>query len=333
MRHPLSFVAKATVLATALAAVTAPGLAATPARPAAQSPGTTLRLATWNLEWLLTPEAFAQLAPRCTSGSEPRRAARSIPCDVAAGEERSASDYAGLARYARMLDADVVALQEVDGIPAARQVFPGYNFCFTGGPAVQNTGFAVRPGIPYRCEPDLRALSLGDTLRRGAVLVLYPATPRELHLLGVHLKSGCPRASLAAAQAACTRLRLQLPALADWIGAEQSAGQRYALLGDFNRDLQADARAQRRGRAGGAWAALQASAGGQGLHNTAEGQAHANCRRGQLHAGFIDYILLGGALAAHVLQGSYMRLTYQSADAWRLKLSDHCPVALTLRLD
>jgi endonuclease/exonuclease/phosphatase family metal-dependent hydrolase len=307
--------------------------AASPPPASAPASGARLRLASWNLEWLLTPESFAQLAPQCTSGSDARRAARSIPCDVAADEQRSASDFAGLARYARMLDADVVALQEVDGVDAARQVFPGYRFCFTGGPAVQNTGFALRVGIPYRCEPDLRALSLGDSLRRGAVLVLYPGTPRELHLLGVHLKSGCPRSRLDAAQQPCTRLRLQLPVLADWIRTEQAAGHRYALLGDFNRDLQADARAQQRGREGGVWAALQDAAGERGLRNSAEGEAHANCRRGQLHAGYIDYILLGGALAANQLQGSFRRITYEAADAWRLKLSDHCPVALTLRLD
>lgn len=322
MRHRRP--ALAFLLALVLALAPAPGL------PAA---GASLRLATWNLEWLLTPESFARLAPRCTSGSEARRAARSIPCDVAANEERGTGDFAGLARYARRLDADVVAIQEVDGVAAARQVFPGHEFCFTGGPAVQNTGFAIRAGLPHRCEADLRTLSLGDTLRRGAVLVLWPGTPRELHLLGVHLKSGCPRVRLESAQKACTRLQQQLPALTAWIAGERAAGHRYALLGDFNRDLQADARAAQRGGEGGVWAALLAAAGEHGLHDSAEGEAHANCRRGQVHAGYIDHILLGGRLAANEIPGSFMRLTYDATDAWRLKLSDHCPVALTLRLD
>jgi endonuclease/exonuclease/phosphatase family metal-dependent hydrolase len=328
MRHCLPAVALVLSLALALAA---PG-ATTPVPATAPAAGASLRLATWNLEWLLTPEAFARLAPHCTSGSEGRRAARSIPCDVAADEERGASDFAGLARYARQLDADVVALQEVDGVGAARQVFPGHEFCFTAGPAVQNTGFAIRPGLPHRCEADLHALSLGDTLRRGAVLVLWPGTPRELHLLGLHLKAGCSRARLTGPQKACTRLQRQLPALTAWIAGEQAAGHRYALLGDFNRDLQADARAGQRGDEEGVWAALQAAA-GEHLRNTADGNAHANCRRGQLHAGYIDYILLGGPLAASALPGSFRRLTYGATDAWRLKLSDHCPVALTLRLD
>lgn len=308
------------VLGGALGAVHAAG--AGPGAPAA-----TLRLATWNLEWLMTPEAFAQLAPRCTRTGEERRGARSIPCDVA-GQERGATDLAALARYARALDADVIALQEVDGSEAARQVFPGYEFCFTGGPVVQNTGFALRAGLPHRCGPDLVALSLGDTLRRGAQLVLYPGTARELHLLGVHLKSGCPRTRLGAAPKACTRLARQVPVLEQWLRSQQAAGHRHALLGDFNRDLLAEARAA---GAGGVWAAL--SAADASLRNSAAGEAHANCWRGQLHAGYIDYILLAGTLAASELPGSFRRYPYQAPDAWRLKLSDHCPVALTLRLD
>jgi endonuclease/exonuclease/phosphatase family metal-dependent hydrolase len=307
----------------------------------AAEPGRTLRLATWNLEWLLTPQAFAELAPRCTRASDERRSLRSIPCDVAAGHERSATDLAGLARYARALDADVIALQEVDGIAAARQVFPGHDFCFTGGPAVQKTGFALRAGLPHRCEPDLQSLSLGDTLRRGAVVVLYPDTSRELHLLGVHLKSGCPRGRLDATQKACVRLAHQLPALAAWVRGEQLAGHRFALLGDFNRDLLAEARqaggapgdAGRVGAAGSVWGQLVSSAGAAQLRNSAEGERHVNCWRGQLHAGYIDYILLDGTLAARELAGGFRRLTYDASDAWRLKLSDHCPVALTLRLD
>jgi endonuclease/exonuclease/phosphatase family metal-dependent hydrolase len=33
------------------------------------------------------------------------------------------------------------------------------------------------------------------------------------------------------------------------------------------------------------------------------------------------------------VRGSFERLTYSAADAWRTKLSDHCPVAVRLRLD
>ena len=297
-----------------------------------ESAPATLKLATWNLEWLLTPETFNALKHHCNPAGTPRRgASRSIPCDVAADLERSASDLAGLARYARSLDADVIALQEVDGANAARQIFPRYEFCFTGGSAVQNTGFAIRRGLPFRCGADVAALSLGESVRRGATLVLFPGTRRELHLLAVHLKSGCARAQLDSRDYACERLARQGPALREWLQHEARPGARFAMLGDFNRDLLGEYRAGNEA-ASGLWAQLQGSASGL-LLNTAQGQPYRNCRIGQPHRGYIDYILLGGALRESLLSGSFERLSYAAADAWRLKLSDHCPVAVKLRID
>ena len=317
--------AGAVALALAPALFLACGLALAAGAPA----GHALRLATWNLEWLMSPEAFAALAPACVPAGGEHRSQRSIPCDVAAGLERGAADYAALARVARRLDADVVALQEVDGAQAARLVFRGYAFCFTGGPAVQKTGFAVRTGIPYRCGADYSALSLGDTLRRGATLVLYPGTTHELHLLGVHLKSGCARGPLDRGDKPCARLVEQAPQLAAWVHAEQAAGHAYAVLGDFNRDLLAESRSGD----SGLWHALADEDSGAPLENTAARERYRNCRRGQRASGYIDYILLGGPLRGRALAGSFERVTYNASEAWRLKLSDHCPVALSLGVD
>ena len=169
-------------------------------------------------------------------------------------------------------------------------------------------------------------LSLGDQLRRGATVVLYPGSSQELHLLAVHLKSGCARAPLDSSARACERLARQAPALREWIAAQQRAGSRFAVLGDFNRELQSE-------RGDGLWARLGASGPETPLVNTAAGEAFRNCYAGQTHTGYIDYILLGTALAPALQRGSFERLTYSPADAWRLKLSDHCPVAVRLRLD
>ena len=292
---------------------------ATLARSPASAPGTTLKLATWNMEWLLTPEGFNTLKDHCTpAGDFTPHQQRSIPCDVAASLERSATDLAALARYARQLDADVIALQEVDGANAARQIFPRHEFCFTGGPAVQNTGFAIRRGLPFRCAADLTALSLGDTVRRGATLVLYPGTRRALHLLAVHLKSGCARAQLDTRERSCERLARQGPALHDWVAGAAQAGDRYALLGDFNRDLLAESGAlSNHAPSGALWAQLQ-EAGTNLVFNTAQGQPFHNCHIGQPHTGYIDYILLGTALKRSLIAGSFERLTYSASDAWRL---------------
>jgi endonuclease/exonuclease/phosphatase family metal-dependent hydrolase len=298
---------------------------------------TTIKLATWNMEWLLTPATFSALKPTCTENDEQRRASqRLLPCDVAEGLERSAIDIAALRRYAEQLDADVIAIQEVDGPNAARQVFPQHEFCFTGSKALQNNGFAIRRGVPYRCGEDLNALSLGDSVRRGATIVLYPGSDHELYLLGVHLKSGCARPPLDRGPSACEKLARQIPALEGWIDTEARAGHRYAVLGDFNRDLLAERGPARNaaGRQRNIWGEISdGEPPGATLVNVAASDSFRNCAQGQNHSGFIDQILLDKLLARQLVAGSLERLTWDGRDAARLKLSDHCPVAVRLRIE
>jgi len=239
-----------------------------------------------------------------------------------------------LARYARVLDADVVALQEVDGADAARLVFPDHEFCFTTRKHVQNTGFAIRRGLAFRCGPDLMPLSLGDSLRRGAELTLFPGERNELRLLSVHLKSGCSTKPLSAPDKACSELARQVPQLEAWIDQRARAGQPFVVLGDFNRDLLAE---QRRGFPANAkdsvWAAIDdADPPEADLRNAGEGEPFRNCAPGQGYRGYIDNIVLSRTLAAEVMPKSFSRVTYSAADARHAKLSDHCPAAVRLRL-
>ena len=58
--------------------------------------------------------------------------------------------------------------------------------------------------------------------------------------------------------AALARYARQGPALHDWLAGEAQAGDRYAVLGDFNRDLQAESDAlSNHAPPGGLWAPLQ----------------------------------------------------------------------------
>ena len=295
-----------------------------------------LKLATWNLEWLIAPEALQALRSQCTpAGVRPPPNARAIPCDVAARLNRGRADFEALARYARLLDADVVALQEVDGESAARLVFPGYRFCFTGRRNVQNTGFAIRSGLPFRCGRDLKALSLGDSVRRGAELVLYPGEAREIRLLSVHLKSGCGSRLLDDPRKECVAVGRQVPLLEQWIDAEAAAHRSFAVLGDFNRDLLRD-RGPARSEAGALlrlWPEIDDGDPPEAdLTNTAEGGRFVNCSMKQAFRGYIDYIVLSHSLAGRLVPGSFDRVVYRTEDAVARKLPDHCPVSVRIRV-
>lgn len=295
-----------------------------------------IKLATWNLEWLIAPEAFRVLRGNCVpQGESPGDRSRYIPCDVAAGKERSSQDFAALARYAQRLDADVIAIEEVDGEAAARLVFRGYHFCFSRREAVQNTGFAIRDGLPYRCGPDFVPLSLGDTVRRGTELLLYPGDPRELRLLAVHLKSGCPRGSLDSGKSECTKLARQVPFLEAWIDRQAAAQRPFAVLGDFNRDLLGESGAARsdNGAQLNVYAEIDdAEPPEADLTNAAAGQPFVNCSAAQNFSGYIDNILLSRTLAARRVPGGFQRVTYATREALQRQLSDHCPVAVRVRL-
>jgi endonuclease/exonuclease/phosphatase family metal-dependent hydrolase len=287
-----------------------------------------LKIATWNLEWFMTPETLRALTPACTPADAPRDGARrSVPCDVAHELARSREDIAALKRHARVLDADVIALQEVDGPQAARLVFPNYEFCFSGRIAVQNNGFAVRRGVPFSCAPDLTDLSMNEDVRRGVELRLFPGTAQEMRLLSVHLKSGCARDSLESARPSCGELARQVPVLERWIDAQAADHKPFALLGDFNRDL-------RREPAGpSVWTELDdGDPPDADLVNTAEGQVFQNCMNSQTFSGYIDYIILGRQMARGLVRDSFGRELFPPKDAQRRKLSDHCPVFIRLRV-
>jgi endonuclease/exonuclease/phosphatase family metal-dependent hydrolase len=287
-----------------------------------------LKLATWNLEWFMKPETLRALTPACTPADAPRDGARrGIPCDVAHEFGRSGEDVAAYRRYARILDADVISLQEVDGADAARLIFPDYKFCFSARVAVQNNGFAIRPGVPFSCGPDYAPLSLNDDVRRGVELRLFPGTAQELRLLSVHLKSGCARDPLNSTKPSCAELARQVPHLESWIDTQAAEHRAFAVLGDFNRDL-------RQEPAGiSLWGDIDdGDPPDADLVNTADGQNFQNCAPSQTFTGFIDYIILGRQMARGLVENSFGRVIYRARDAQRRKLSDHCPVFIRLKV-
>jgi endonuclease/exonuclease/phosphatase family metal-dependent hydrolase len=262
-----------------------------------------LKVATWNLEWLT-----ARLA------GDP-----ALPADV---QPKSAADIAVLRDYALKLNADVIALQEVDGPGIAAAVFPPdrYALFFTDDTVVQRVGIAVRRGIAVHRNPDLAALDLYPNahfhLRSGADLTLdLPSGP--LRLLALHLKTGCQRDPLAtSSRPQCATLRGQVPVVAGWIAERRREGVPFIVLGDFNRWMDGS---------DGVLAALQDAA---PLVRATAGH-DSPCWAG---GHFIDHILAGGAARAWLEPESLRVLVYTEGPDRKEHLSDHCPVSARFHL-
>jgi endonuclease/exonuclease/phosphatase family metal-dependent hydrolase len=258
-----------------------------------------LKIATWNLDWL-------------TAGPS---ANRFLPPDVI---PRSDDDRARLAQYAKELNADVIAIEEVDGFPAASKVFSteNYSIHMTRDRVVQRVGIVIRHGLRFDANPDVTALG-ANHLRSGADITLHLGGS-DLRLLAVHLKKGCPDTPLTKAKSqACEELRDQIGPLTDWIGARRAEGAAFIILGDFNRRME---------NSDTFLASLQQAA---PLRRATEGRSSPCWGR----ENFIDHILAGGGAAEWMQPETLRVLTYRETDpAWKDRLSDHCPVSVRLQV-
>ena len=264
-----------------------------------------LRLAAWNVE---------HLAEANGTGCRPRTDA----------------DYQALRAYAEALDADVIAVQEVESKAAVERVFDPSRYVVVvedrvasgrGGACRgedgltirdQRTGFAIRKGLAFERQADLVALQLGNAdLRSGVDIVVRPRGGQPVRLLSVHLKSGC---SSGDRNEACPTLMQQVPVMEDWIDRRAAEGVRFVVLGDFNRRL-----AQAGDTVWAEWDDATPSNSDLGL---AAETTSARCN--PRYSDFIDHIVLDRR--ATVDQIGFEERTYDGE-----ALSDHCAIAVTLR--
>jgi endonuclease/exonuclease/phosphatase family metal-dependent hydrolase len=260
-----------------------------------------IKVSTWNLNWL----------------TQRSKQEADLPADV---HLRAPEDFVRLAGYARKLDADVVAFQEVDGPQAAGLVFDPstYAIATIDEPVVQRVGIAVRKTISFRKNADLLGLDAEPgapfRLRYGLDVTLGSG----LRILVVHLKTGCQTDTLATShRAQCMLLARQIPVLAGWIAARRAEGVPFMVLGDFNRIFDTpDA----------VGATLDSAA---PLLRVTQGFENP-CWDG---APFIDHIFLGGPARGWLVPGSLrVQIFHEIGAGWKEKLSDHCPVSIKLRL-
>lgn len=272
-----------------------------------------LTIATWNLEWLVSPETALAARIACRDGGRAL-----LPCDVALGLARDSADLGRMAAHASRLDADVIALQEVEDTAIASKVLRGYNFCLANGQGVQHVGFAIRRDLRYRCGPQLASLAAGGRGRPGMLLTLLLPGQAPIQLLAVHLKSGCAHEPLDAATAACRLLAAQAEALGTWISTQASKG-RFIVLGDLNRGGLPD-------EDDAFWSLLHP----QAFQAAASSLPFSNCAFGDPYTDYIDHILVGQALVPRLHEPAFAHLPYSAADVATYRLSDHCPVSVSL---
>jgi endonuclease/exonuclease/phosphatase family metal-dependent hydrolase len=274
---------------------------ASPSHGPARRAWTTLRLASWNVEWLNRDEGKGPV-------------------------KRTAADFERLAGYARRLDADVIALQEVDGPEAAQRLFDParYAFHFAVGGGAQRAGFAYRRDLQVSVNPDVVALDVGG-VRAGADLTVHTKSG-PLHLLSVHLKSGCFDKPLSNGSNACNKLARQLPELERWIDERAAAGQWFAVLGDFNRRLFAR-------RDEPFWTELDDAHPPEADLDSPTRGVPRRCWDNDARAA-VDHLVFGRTLFTRVVPSSFEEVAFAPKDsAFRRVLSDHCPLRVSVRLD
>jgi 5'-nucleotidase (lipoprotein e(P4) family) len=293
-------------------------------------------VASWNVEYLMTPATHRALSDRCAKqGGMVRGNDRTLPCSITERAPRGDADFAALRKYAAKLSADIVALQEVDGPDAAALVFPGYDFCFSKRAHTQKNGFAIRRGLPFRCEAEYEPLSIDDAVRNGVIATFFPGTVNEFRLMSVHLKSGCPGGPLTAEGRNCELLSKQVAPLEAWIDGEASAGRRFGVLGDFNRrfTIEKGPAKDESDRQLNVFAEIDdGEPAAAKLLNVTAREKFTPCTTDSEYREYIDTILLGRDLAKSVVRKSFLRVVFDDKEAKELALSDHCPVGIGLKL-
>lgn len=261
-----------------------------------------LRIAAWNMEWLDDEDGAGFAA-------------------------RGPGDYELLRAHAERLDADVIAVQEVENEAALARVFDpsAYDFILTGRGGSQKTGFVVRAGLEVTRHDDVRALNISGNVRDGAdITVTLGGVP--LRLLGVHMKSGCfspmEEGRPSAADDCAERLAQTAP-LEAWIDARAAEGQAFAVLGDFNRRWD-DPRDRE-------WEELDDGVPANADLSRPDEAFRPACD--PRYTELIDHIVLGRLAAGWTVAGSFAEWTYGDLRRSDGALpADHCPISVDLRL-
>ncbi len=281
------------------------------------APSYALTVATWNFEWL------------------------TLKTDQQAGL-RHKEDYLQLAAIFAQISPDVLAFQEVDSPDALARVVPKekYHYYFSdrytalksSSHSQQLTGIAVRKDWPVDDPKDLRKIALPGlfgppSLRYGTYLVVTPPGHAPVHLLSVHLKSGCFHQRQSTSS--CKKLSKQFRALAEWLADRDD--ENVIVAGDFNRYIGENNDPF--------WHKFNARRLeiGSNLPNivnvTKNVRARCKARRYNwrtqtwnqvMYSRLVDHVLVSGPITAQWRYSFQYQFDYHKVMTYRL--SDHCPI-------
>lgn len=255
----------------------------------------TLKIAAWNIEHL-----------RDAVDEPPSR--------------RTEDQFNRLQEHAERLDADVVAVQEIENEHALAQVFDParHDFFVSDRNHTQRTGFAVRKSIVAIRYPDLVALGAGGRLRHG-VDIEISVGGQSVRLLSIHLKSFCFEGSVGSPGTDdCEKLAMQVPVLERWIDTRAAEGVPFVVLGDFNRRFDSPGE--------DFWPLIDDGVpAGLKLYRATDGRT-ATCNGG-LYPLFIDHIVYDRLASRLIVPESFEEIVYPGSP-----LSDHCPITVTLNV-
>ena len=324
---------------------------------------TTLRVATFNIAWLADrplPDMAAVRACEAEARAYPALDARPTP-SCRQGRFRTAAAYQLLARQVASLRADPIAFEEVEGAEALARVLEpdgrvpsataqgiqrGADWWWLVNPLPvvgrQRVALAVRRELVRELSvtpvPEL-GQPLTREARGGLLARLTFLDGRQLHVLVVHLKSGCQDFSSSSISiSACRQLAAQLPILARFLDDLESQGLPILLLGDFNLRFVAQSG---QAASAGAWALLDnGHPAGARLERLTTGFVQPEgCFLPRYGNRPIDHILLAGTLVGHGIPGSLQAHPFMtSSKPPRLRrgaqwfLSDHCPLSVVIQL-
>ncbi len=270
-----------------------------------------LKVATWNVEHLAVP---------ITNGCRPR----------------TAEELEGLKQYASSLDADIVALQEVESIAAISQLFPSeswqlfiserpdsesYDCRKTGNKSTQQkVGYAVRKGIEVEKVNSLAEFSLDSRGLRHGLELIFDSEFGEVTMLNVHMKSGCFVDNYTRKDSkSCNKLAKQVKVLDSWIEEKEAEKSPYIILGDFNHRLSARYNHLRR----------EMSTNSNGSESSLVNATEEILGCHQYYPAPIDHIFLGNMQALNLDTKPQMH-NFANMDP-KAMLSDHCALSLELK--